>query len=210
MGIYDRDYYRKDSPSLFDTIIPDGQVCRWLIGVNVLVYFLQLLFRTDLLRSPVTDWLQLDTAAVARGEVWRLLTYAFVHDPLWVWHLVFNMLFLWWFGTDVEVIYGPREFLSFYLVAAFLGGLAFQVTSLTQTAPMYCVGASGAITAVLLLCACHYPQRMVLVMMLVPVPIWIFVIVSVGQDVYRVMNSMHGFVEARPVAAVVHLAGAAF
>ena len=48
----------------------------------------------------------------------RLLSYAFLHDPGDIFHILFNMLFLWWFGSDVEDLYGPREFLSFYLTAA--------------------------------------------------------------------------------------------
>jgi len=200
MGIYDRDYYRKDGSSFLETIIPDGRVCRWLIGLNVGVFVLQLLF------SPtVQQWLQLDSEAVSRGQVWRLLTYAFVHDQRDVLHIVFNMLFLWWFGTDVEMIYGSREFLAYYLVAALLGGGAFQAWAMTQGTPAYCVGASGAVTAVLLLCACHFPQRMILVMLVIPVPIWLFAVFQVAQDVYRFAVKPES-----PVASSVHLAGAAF
>ena len=43
--------------------------------------------------------------AVKSGEVWRLLTYAFLHDPFSPLHIIFNMLFLWWFGSDVEDIF---------------------------------------------------------------------------------------------------------
>lgn len=200
MGIYDRDYYRKDGSGFLDTIIPDGRVCRWLIGLNIGVFVLQLVFH-----PTVLEWLSLDTAAVSRGEVWRLLTYAFVHDERRIFHIVFNMLFLWWFGTDVEMIYGPREFLGFYLVSALLGGIAFQALAMAQGTAMYCIGASGAVTAVLLLCACHFPQRMILVMLLIPAPIWLFAVLHVAQDVYRFVA-----VTNSPVASVVHLAGAAF
>jgi membrane associated rhomboid family serine protease len=210
MGIYDREYYRNEGPSLFNTIIPDGRVCRWLIGLNLLLFLLQLVFRRsveDL--GPVTSWLYLDTAAVFHGEVWRLLTYAFVHDPDDFTHILFNMLFLWWFGTDLEEIYGPREFLGFYLVSAVLGGAAFQAWALAKGQPMFCLGASGAVTAVLILCACHFPQRMILVMLLIPVPIWLFAVFEVSQDVYRVLRSTDPRFSS-PVASIVHLAGAAF
>ena len=96
MGIYDRDYYRNEGPSVFDSLIPTGLVCRWLIGINVAVFFLQLM------SSGVTEWLILDTAKVVDGQVWRLLTFAFLHDPNSISHILFNMLFLWWFGSDVE------------------------------------------------------------------------------------------------------------
>jgi rhomboid family protein len=202
MGIYDREYYRKEGPSFLDSITSVGRVCKWLIGLNVLVFALQL-FVGDV----VTRSLWLDTEAVKHGQVWRLLTYAFVHDTSYPYlHIIFNMLFLWWFGTDVEVVYGRREFLAFYLVSGTLGGVAFQVWAMVQGGPgMYCLGASGAVTAVLVLCACHFPQRIILLMMIVPVPIWLFAIIQVVQDTYRVFNSA----DSR-VAAIVHLAGAAF
>src|SRR5689334_25323067 len=107
MGIYDREYYRRESPSFLDR----GQVCKWLIGINIVCFILQLVTRphgfpqaggTD----PITDWFVLDVDAVLHGQVWRLLTYAFLHDPQGLYHILFNMLFLWWFGSDVEDIYG--------------------------------------------------------------------------------------------------------
>ena len=130
MGIYDREYYRRDGPSFLGALPGFGQACKWLILINIVCFVLQLVTRTAVadprfdrsdipilqVYSPVTAWLELDTNAVLHGQVWRLLTYAFLHDTGTLWHILFNMLFLWWFGKDVEDLYGPREFLAFYLV----------------------------------------------------------------------------------------------
>src|SRR5437016_5761090 len=102
MGIYDRDYYRRDGPSVLGNFLERGVVCKWLIGINTVVFVLQML--TGRNSGLVTETFDLNVAKVLHGEVWRLLTYAFLHDvsrslPL---HIIFNMLFLWWFGTDVE------------------------------------------------------------------------------------------------------------
>src|SRR5438105_2965808 len=43
MGIYDREYYRKSGPSFLGSIGAPGQVCKWLIGINIAVFILQLL-----------------------------------------------------------------------------------------------------------------------------------------------------------------------
>ena len=139
MGIQDRDYYRNEGPSVFDSLLPSGLVCRWLIGINVVVWVLQLatmttvrgefgMERTD---GWVTNWLILNTDAVLHGQVWRLLTYAFLHSTdlstnIGITHILFNMLFLWWFGSDVEQMYGRTEFLAIYLISALLGGIAFE------------------------------------------------------------------------------------
>ena len=63
------------------------------------------------------------------------------------------MLFLWWFGSDVEQLYGRKEFLAIYLLSAFCGGAAFEIWSLAQNPTSvptsYCLGASGAVTMLL-------------------------------------------------------------
>ena len=207
MGIYDREYYRKEGPSYLDALIPSGQVCKWLIGINILVFIAQLMTKERGLQlGPVGDWFELDTLKVTQGQVWRLVTYAFLHSPETWMHIFFNMLFLWWFGSEIEQLYGSREFLAFYLVAALLGGVAFQIQGLVQGSELRCLGASGAVTAVLVLYAFHFPHATILLFFFVPVPIWLFVIFQVGQDAFQLLSRSR----SDNVAVSVHLGGAAF
>jgi membrane associated rhomboid family serine protease len=208
MGIYDRDYYRREGPSFLDR----GQVCKWLIGINIVCFIIQLVTRPQGLRGlggpdPFTDALVLDVDAVLHGQIWRLLTYAFLHDPHNLWHIFVNMLFLWWFGSDVEDIYGAPEFLAFYLLSAFLGGVAFVLTAVAGLpgGGEQALGASGAVTAVMVLCAVHYPTRIILLFFILPVPIWLLVVFQVAQDTF-------GFLTGNPgrTAVTAHLAGALF
>jgi membrane associated rhomboid family serine protease len=213
MGIQDRDYYRSEGPSIFESLMPRGLVCRWLIGINVGVFFLQVASQAPTDGGPafgapdglVTDWLILDVYKVLHGQVWRLLTYAFLHSTNNWFHLLFNMLFLWWFGSDVEQLYGRKEFLAIYLVSAFLGGVAFEIWGLTQATPGRCLGASGAVTTMLVLCALHYPRRIIYVFALLPIPIWLFAVVNVLGDAVGMFG-----VGDKSVAFCVHLAGAGF
>jgi membrane associated rhomboid family serine protease len=46
--------------------------------------------------SVVQEWFELDTQKVLHGQVWRLLPCAFCHDRMSVWHILINMLLLWW------------------------------------------------------------------------------------------------------------------
>jgi membrane associated rhomboid family serine protease len=207
MGIYDREYYRKTGPRYLDALGISGTACKWLIISNIAVYVLQVVSRTD--QHPegtVTEALILDPQLVLDGQVWRLLTYSFLHSlpPVWT-HIVFNMLFLWWFGSDVEAIYGTKEFLTFYLVSALLGGIAFTVWSVADHYHAVCLGASGAVTAVMVLCTCHFPRKVILLFMFLPVPIWVFVGFQVIQDAFVFMGGMK-----TSTAVTVHLAGAAF
>jgi membrane associated rhomboid family serine protease len=215
MGIYDRDYYRRDGPSYLGSFLERGTVCKWLIGINVVVFVLQMLTRVqvgDLHRGGyhfqdgfLTDALILNVNDVLHGQVWRLLTYAFLHDTNSIYHILFNMLFLWWFGADMEDLYGPREFLAFYLSAAVAGGVLYTLTEVATGSYHSALGASGAVTGVLVLCAIHYPTRIIYVMFLLPVPIWLFVVFSVGMDAFRLLGHMQN-----GVAVAGHLGGAVF
>src|SRR6058998_931275 len=53
--------------------------------------------------------LWLNPQDVVHGQAWRLVTYMFVHDE--VFHVLFNMLFLWMFGVELESMWGTRFFL---------------------------------------------------------------------------------------------------
>jgi membrane associated rhomboid family serine protease len=210
MGIYDREYYRREGPSFLGALTGSGKVCNWLIGINVAVFVLQVFTKQPADGGPVTAALALDVSKVLDGQVWRLLTYAFVHEPGGLLHIFFNMLFLWWFGGDMEDHYGPREFLTFYLVSAFAGGLAFLPWALRQAADVdaplpVCLGASGAVTAVLVLYAFHYPTRLIYIMGILPVPIWLFVVFQVAQDAMVFVGGVR-----TTTAVTVHLGGAAF
>jgi membrane associated rhomboid family serine protease len=213
MGIQDRDYYRNEGPSVLDSLMPSGVVCRWLIAINVGVWFMQMATLTagqalglDQSTGHFTDWFILDVNAVMHGQVWRLITFAFLHstEPVPT-HLFFNMLFLWWFGSDIEQLYGRKEFLAIYLTSAFFGGLAYTAWGVARGGAPLCLGASGAVSTMLILCALHYPRRIVHVFMLVPMPIWLFAIFNVVQDTLIFTGHLK-----TPVAAVVHLAGAVF
>jgi membrane associated rhomboid family serine protease len=219
MGIYDRDYYRREGHSIFGSFSDRGVICKWLIVINIVVFVLQLLTRRwgvadptdpDLMGmpagGPVTEWFVLNVDRVLHGEVWRLLTYAFLHDPRDIFHILFNMLLLWWFGTDVEDLYGTREFLACYLVSAFVGGLIFVLTFLTGLSRGSDVlGASGAVMAVMVLCALHYPDRRILLFWLIPVPIWLCILLWVARDAFIFLSSVD-----TGIAVSVHLAGAGF
>ena len=201
MGINDRDYVRREGPSFLGSFADRGTICKWLIGINVALFVCQLLTNGTLTRV-----LDLNVEAVVfHGEIWRLLTYAFLHDPGDLLHILFNMLFLWWFGNEIEEMYGPREFLAFYLVAAVVGGLVFTIAHLIEYSGGLCIGASGAVTAVLVLYALHFPRRVIYLFFVLPIPIWLFVVAVVGYDAYTLLSQ-----QASMVAVTVHLGGAAF
>jgi membrane associated rhomboid family serine protease len=80
---------------------------------------------------------------VAEGQYWRLITAAFLHyGPF---HLLMNMLALWWFGSLLEQRIGSGKFLLLYLVSGLAGSAGALIASPLDPT----VGASGAIFGIL-------------------------------------------------------------
>jgi membrane associated rhomboid family serine protease len=210
MGIYDRDYYRRDRSGVFAIFEGTGQVCTTIIVVTVAAFILQVVTGVPPLAlnsGPITDTFDFDYRAISQhGQVWRLLTYAFLHSTGNIWHIVFNMLLFWMVGREIESIYGPKEFLAFYLVAAVCGGLAQLLAgwAMPQLAGRM-VGASGAVTAVMVLFAMHFPTRIFYLMFVIPVPALVLVVLFVVIDSLSLASGAHG-----GVAVACHLGGAAF
>ncbi|MFM7151333.1 MAG: hypothetical protein ACKO23_15970, partial [Gemmataceae bacterium] len=80
MGIHDRDYYRPEGSGFFGSFAEQGRVTAWLIGVNIVCFLLQMMTRTRDDQSAFTNAFILDVSKVMNGQVWRLLSYAFLHD----------------------------------------------------------------------------------------------------------------------------------
>jgi membrane associated rhomboid family serine protease len=222
MGIYDREYYRHERSGFFGALSGRGSVCKWLIGANVVVFLIQMMTQravdvriggvalAALDLGPFTNALLLDIDAVLQGQVWRLLTYAFLHDPDSLWHIVLNMWFLWMFGPDLEDLYGPREFLTFYLAAAVVAGMGFVLLHMAGVPGTRCLGASGAVCAVLVLCALHFPNRTILLFFVIPVPIWLFLFIMLVPDAYAFIRALRHRLDPGNAAVTVHLTGALF
>lgn len=104
-----------------------------LIGINLLIFALQM--ASPELERALALW----PPAVADGEVYRLLTSAFMHFGLT--HIAFNMLALYFVGPPLEIALGRMRFIALYLLSA-LGGsvLVYLLTFNALTA-----GASGAV-----------------------------------------------------------------
>lgn len=206
MGIQDRDYYR-EGPSFLDRVGQQGATV-WLIAVTVGVFFGQILSAQGRFPfGPLFDVGAYDPRLILDGEVWRLLTPVFLHGGLW--HLFFNMLILHWAGGKLEEMRGPRELVLFYLLAGVVANALFVGAYLAGlTGDNKAIGASGAVTATLVVFACHFPHAQVRLWFIIPMPVWLVTILFVGMD------TMFGFGVRDPrggnVAYLVHVGGAAF
>jgi membrane associated rhomboid family serine protease len=201
MGIYNRDYFRSDNRPLREGFLASG--FKWIIAANVVVFVCQIIV------PEVTDFLDLAPVAVRHGQVWRLVTYAFCHSPHDLLHILFNMLFLVWFGATLERMYGTREFILFYLAGALVSGLANLGLSLLLRDSTPAIGASGAVMAVLMLYAIHFP-RDEMYLLLFRLQIRYVVLLYVAFDLWPVLQAVGGQGRTDNVAHMAHLGGLAF
>jgi membrane associated rhomboid family serine protease len=207
MGINDRDYYRQTT-SGSPLLTGGAPICAQLIAANIIVFVLQLLTQTSQTFN-VTAWLELDPVRVIeQGQVWRLITHGFCHDPGSPYHILFNMLGLWFFGPALEAMYGSREFLKFYLTAILAGGVCFVGLAFATHDPNPAIGASGAIMAVLMLYALYYPRNQIYIFFVVPVEIRWIVMLYVIFDLFPVLQQLGGAAAGSDgVAHAAHLGG---
>ena len=148
--------------------------------------------------------------AVVRGlRFWQPVTYLFLHGGIL--HLLFNMLFLWMFGSDLERTWGTHKFYVYFFVTGIGAGCinvlvktllhAFGVeTGLTTVT----IGASGAIYGVLLAAAIVFPDRQIwLIPFPVQIPMKIYVAGAIAIEFFSTLGT-----GGDNVSHVTHLGGA--
>ena len=194
---------RYPSPSYTSMSFGPGPVTpaiKALIAINVVVFLVQHLV------SGLLETLGLTPAdVVTRGYIWQVGTYMFVHTELI--HILFNMLTLWMFGTELERIWGTRYFTKFFLVTGAGAGALTVLFALLPIGPSefvyraIVIGASGAIYGLLLAYALYFPDRPILLFMLFPVA------AKYAVTIYGLLALWLSFSERGGVANATHLAG---
>jgi membrane associated rhomboid family serine protease len=202
MGIYDRDYYQEERPGL--RLGGPRLMVTNLVIINVAIWLVDIVFFSQ--THELSRSLSLKPGLFyEHWHVWELLTYGFAHDPKGILHVLFNMFVLWFFGRDVEGIYGKQKFLMFYLTAIILSGLIGEyVEPILKGRPALLLGASGGVVAVLILYIFHFPRRTLLFWGVFPMPAWVLGMICIGMDV------IEAFKPDSNIANSAHLAGAAY
>jgi rhomboid family protein len=155
---------------------------QWLLALNVGVYFLQLtLFGPD----AVFTALALNPARFP-GSWWTIVTYMFVHA--WLAHLAFNMFTLWMFGPRLEQAWGTRAFVQFYLWCGLGGGVAHLLFARHSAV----IGASGAISGLLVAYALRWPDEEVYLFGVIPMKSRWLIAAMIGMNVIFALSPGSG------------------
>jgi membrane associated rhomboid family serine protease len=149
---------------------------------------------------PLESWLALWPLDTGRFMPWQVLSYAFLHGDLF--HLFFNMLGLWMFGSELERLWGQKRYLRF-LLAGVLAAAAVQIgfTAIVGS-PVPTVGASGGLFALLLAFGMLFPNR-VIMPLFPPIPMKARTFVIVFGTIELVLGIMGG----GGIAHFAHLGG---
>jgi len=164
-----------------------------IIAINIAVFALwhMAVSRPGLEQFMVENFL-VSTLHVEQGHVWTLLTSAFSHFELW--HLALNMFVLWSFGLALEQFWRERVFVTFYLIASISGSVCHCLASslLLGENALPALGASGAVSGLLMAYALHFPHRKILLFAVLPIPALVGVLAFVGLDVWGLVAQTRG------------------
>ncbi|MBL8888458.1 MAG: rhomboid family intramembrane serine protease [Planctomycetaceae bacterium] len=213
MGIYDREYYREEESFSWRPTTAWSAV-NVLIGICVVVYVADLLFMKVEQPYRIANLLAARTSDFANPLRWfSFLTYAFMHAPMdgservGLLHILMNMFLLWTFGRDVESRLGRTGFLTLYLTSAFLCGFLYTGLWAVIGRPTAVLGASGAVSTVMVYFICLNPRMTLWLFGVLEVPAWAL---GAGLLLWDFLGSLaSAFGADRSVAYEAHLIGAA-
>ncbi len=133
--------------------------------------------------------------------LWQLATYMFLHGGLF--HIGFNMLALWMFGTELEDLWGTKKFLRFYFITGI--GAAIMTMLVGPNSYIVTIGASGAIYGLLAAYGLLFPDRVILLYFVLPIRAKYLVLILGLITFWSSLSATGG-----GVAHVAHLGGMIF
>jgi len=171
--------------------------------LHVVLFFLQ---ATDLYTTIESYFLIPASISSFLSQPWSLITYFFMHGGFM--HIIFNMLFLYWFGIIIKEFLGGSKVVSLYVLGGIAGGLLYlfmynlvpPFTNGVDTSIM--LGASGAVYAVVVGAATLSPNYTMHLMFFGPVKIKYIALVYVFISLVNTTGANAG-------GNLAHLGGAA-
>ncbi len=195
--------------------IPISPMVKKLIVINVLVWVvLQLILEKLILGSSLITYFFGFTPqnTIENFFVWQPLTYMFLHSEN-LFHILINMISLWFFGSELEFRWGSKKFLMYYLICGvgaaviYLFGVIL-ILLFKETPPLVYVtpviGASGAVFGILLAYAILFGERVIYFFGVFPMQARYFIVLIGGIEMVSLLSSGMG---GTGVANLAHLGG---
>jgi membrane associated rhomboid family serine protease len=169
-------------------------VVKQLLKINVIAFIITYLLYS--FNVPFVENFILFNVQSEYFRPYQLITYMFLHSSIL--HIVFNMIGLITFGSNIEERFGSKKFLQYYLIMGIVSGLCH---ALFISNPV--LGASGAIWGVMMIYALFNPNTILHLYFLIPVKVKYIIGVFFSIELYlALIGSNDG------VSHVAHVAGA--
>jgi membrane associated rhomboid family serine protease len=129
-------------------------------------------------------------------QPWSLITYMFMHDSFF--HILFNMLWLYWIGGILQEYLGNRKVIESYLSGGIFGGLLYIITYnlfpvfKDQISFTYAIGASAGVLAVVVATATLLPDYAISLLFFGPVKLKYLALISIVLDFISIPNGNAG------------------
>ena len=211
MGLEDRQYYRQDEYSSYSKFSLGGRsIITSIIIINIAIFLVDAFTPKFVGLGVGTHWLSylLGVKFDQPWFIWTYLTYGFAHSSYdssaGLMHIGGNMLGLWMLGRSVEDRLGKREFLRFYLISIVVAGVGFTLIRHLLQHKFFIIGASGGVTAVIMLFVFMFPRDQIRLFGVIPMPAWLLGVMLVTSDFFQ------AFKPDSHIAWEAHLLGAAF
>lgn len=177
-------------------------VTRKIIFLNIFIFFLWHLLDFGFM----SRYFLVSTHNVLSGHYWTILSSVFSHHLFF--HLFLNMLILANFGAVLERLVGKFHFLSLYLLSGISGSLIHCLTStfLIKNDDLNALGASGAISGLLIFYSLNFPKKLLYLFGFIPVPALLASLIFISLDLYGLFNQASG--HGLPIGHGAHLGGA--
>lgn len=175
-----------------------ANVVEKIIYINVF-----LLLITNLFRSFIINWFGLPTSFDEFiTKPWTLITYGFLH--LNIWHVLSNLLVLYYLGNLFLNFHTKKQFLNFYFLGIIIGAIAFLLNYfITEKTGSPLIGASAAVSTIFVGIATKIPRYALQLRFIGSVELWVLAVIWVGLSILQLANVENG-------GAIAHLAGAGF
>ncbi|MBL4715230.1 MAG: rhomboid family intramembrane serine protease [Bacteroidia bacterium] len=204
LGDIKNSFNKKDN-ALIQLIIINVAV---FIGVNLLYTITFLANTGPELYDSILKWLAVPSSlSKLITRPWTVITYMFLHEGFF--HILFNMLWLFWLGKILVEYLGNKKLISTYVLGGISGGLvyiiAFNVFPAFQgmTEYSYALGASAGVLAVVIATATLIPDYSIHLLFLGPVKLKYIAMFSIVIDVISIGKGNSG-------GHIAHLGGAIF
>lgn len=168
-----RDYTntRLNENKFYNKLARKFSITNWLIIINIIIYITIIILKVyGFSEQKIMNIFALQADSFFNGAYWTLLTSMFTH--IWLPHLFFNIVSLFFVGNFLEKLIGRKKMLAFYVISGLFAGMIYSLLSfyfgnteigakLFVSPETYSVGASGAIFGIAGLLAVLTPKMKV-------------------------------------------------